>query len=75
MDVCGAGVLTHDEVFRLYKLMFGAAISDDHILSLTFLALKHPDLIHPGEITKNEFLKVSFTPECRKLLHVLKHCI
>lgn len=71
MDVCGAGVLTHDEVFRLYKLMFGAAISDDHILSLTFLALKHPDLIHPGEITKNEFLKVSFTPECRKLLHVL----
>ena len=57
-DVDKQKVLTHDGMFRIYKLMFTNAISDDHILALVFSALKHPDLAKPGEITKNEFIQV-----------------
>ena len=57
-DVDKQKVLTHDGMFRIYKLMFTNAISDDHILALVFSALKHPDLARPGEITKNEFIQV-----------------
>ena len=58
MDVYDTGVLTHDEMFRIYKLLFGGAMSDDHILDLTFRALKHPDLSKPGEISQEEFFRV-----------------
>ena len=58
VDVYDTGVLTHDEMFRIYKLLFGGAVSDDHILDLTFRALQHPDLNKPGEISQEEFFRV-----------------
>ena len=58
VDVYDTGLLTHDEMFRIYKLLFGGAISDDHILDLTFRALQHPDLNKPGEISQGEFFRV-----------------
>nr|KAG5704988.1 hypothetical protein BaRGS_022830 [Batillaria attramentaria] len=57
VDVYDTGVLTHDEMFRIYKLLFGGAVTDDHILDLTFRALRHPDLNKPGEITRDEFFR------------------
>ncbi|ESO94875.1 hypothetical protein LOTGIDRAFT_227329 [Lottia gigantea] len=53
-----SGVMTHGEVFSLYKILFGNAVSDKIILDLTFRALNHPDLDKPGEIRKDEFLKM-----------------
>ena len=58
VDVYDTGLLTHDEMFRVYKLLLGGAISDDHILDLTNRALQHPDLNKPGEISQDEFFRV-----------------
>lgn len=57
-NVYGLETFTHDEVFRIYKVLLGHVISDDHILALTFEALKHPALIKQGQITKKEFLQM-----------------
>ncbi|XP_070190304.1 uncharacterized protein [Littorina saxatilis] len=58
VDVYEMGLLTHDEMFRVYKLLFGSAITDDHILDLTYRALQHPDLNRPGEISQDEFFRM-----------------
>ncbi|GFS17734.1 calcineurin subunit B [Elysia marginata] len=57
-NVYGTETFTHDEIFRIYKVMLGHVISDDHILALTFEALKHPGLEKQGQISKNEFLQM-----------------
>ncbi|GFN93596.1 calcineurin subunit b type 1 [Plakobranchus ocellatus] len=57
-NVYGTDTFTHDEIFRLYKVLLGRVISDDHILALTFEALRHPGLEKEGQITKNEFLQM-----------------
>jgi len=57
-NIYGTGILTHDELFRIYKTIFSHAISDDHIVALTFRALNHPSLKNKGQITKPEFLKM-----------------
>ncbi|XP_041354258.1 calcium-binding protein NCS-1-like [Gigantopelta aegis] len=57
-DEYNTGVFTHDEMFRIYKILFDRALSDDHILDLTFKALRHPDLARQGQITKEEFIKM-----------------
>ncbi|KAL3881177.1 hypothetical protein ACJMK2_027634 [Sinanodonta woodiana] len=51
-------VLRHDHMFRLYKTLFGNAMSDDHILALTFHFLGNPSLANEGEITLAEFSKM-----------------
>ena len=58
-DVDKQKVLTHDGLFRIYKLLFTNAISDDHILALVFTALRHPNLAKEGEITRDEFIQVN----------------
>ncbi|KAL5010413.1 hypothetical protein ScPMuIL_012718 [Solemya velum] len=55
LDGYKTGILTHDEMFYLYKILYHSVMSDDHILALTFKALKHPKLKQQGEITKQEF--------------------
>ncbi|XP_033740557.1 calcineurin subunit B type 1-like [Pecten maximus] len=57
-NIYSGDALTHDEIFRLYKLFYSVAISDDHILALTFKALNHPDLETKGQITFQEFEKM-----------------
>jgi Ca2+-binding EF-hand superfamily protein len=57
-NIYGANVLTHDEVFRMFKTLFDAAVSDDHILALTYRALNHKALKKKGEITKEEFIQL-----------------
>ena len=57
-DVYNTGAFTHDEMFHVYKTLFDRAVSDDHILDLTYKSLRHPDLARQGEITKEEFMKV-----------------
>ena len=73
MDVYDTGLLTHDEMFRIYKLLFGGAISDDHILDLTFRALQHPDLNKAGEISQEEFFRVCW--RCFFLENALCFCL
>lgn len=65
-NVYKAKTLTHDEIFRLYKVLLGHTISDDHILSLTFEALQHPKLRNKGEIQLDEFIEVTIIKGCRK---------
>ncbi|XP_071114174.1 calcineurin subunit B-like isoform X1 [Haliotis cracherodii] len=57
-DVYKTNVFTHDEMFRIYKTLLGSTVTDDVILDLTFRALRHPDLVNEGEITKEEFVKM-----------------
>ncbi|XP_069134646.1 calcineurin subunit B-like [Argopecten irradians] len=57
-NIYSSDSLSHDELFRLYKLFYSVAISDDHILALTFKALNHPDLETKGQITFAEFEKM-----------------
>lgn len=59
LNIYSGETLSHDEIFRLYKLFYSSAISDDHILALTFKALNHNDLETKGQITFQEFEKVS----------------
>ncbi|KAL4235862.1 hypothetical protein ACF0H5_004250 [Mactra antiquata] len=69
-DVDRQKVLTHDAMFRLYKLMFHSAISDDHILGLVFSALRHPYLSRDGECTKDEFTDIITDNEIQERLSV-----
>ncbi|XP_059152378.1 uncharacterized protein LOC131938392 isoform X2 [Physella acuta] len=62
--------LTHDEIFRLYKVLLGHTISDDHILSLTFEALQHPKLRNKGEIQRDEFIEMAPDSEVEEKLSV-----
>ena len=66
-DVDEQKFLTHDGLFRIYKLLFTNAISDDHILALTFSALRHPSLAKEGQVTREEFIRVGiFEQRCEK---------
>lgn len=58
LNIYSGETLSHDEIFRLYKLFYSSAISDDHILALTFKALNHNDLETKGQITFQEFEKM-----------------
>ncbi|KAK6168911.1 hypothetical protein SNE40_020068 [Patella caerulea] len=58
LDENNVGVLKHGEMFSLYKIIFGESISDNIILDLTFRALNHTELEKPGEIRKDEFMKM-----------------
>jgi len=57
-NVYNTEVFTHDEMFRLYKVLLGHVVSDDVILALTDQALKHPSLSNPGQMTREEFLQM-----------------
>lgn len=57
-DVDKQKILTHDALFRMYKLFFHSAVSDDHILALVFSALRHPNLSHEGEVSRDEFCEM-----------------
>ena len=57
-DVDNQKILTHDAMFRIYKLFFANAISDDHIVALVFSALRHPNLAKDGEVSRAEFMEV-----------------
>ncbi|KAK3091264.1 hypothetical protein FSP39_018424 [Pinctada imbricata] len=67
-NIYGTGILKHDEVFRLYKTLYSNAISDDHILALTYRVLDSPKLAKKGEITKDEFMKLVPDHEIRQRL-------
>ncbi|XP_052088185.1 uncharacterized protein LOC127725298 isoform X1 [Mytilus californianus] len=58
LNIYGTGLLTHDEIYRMYKLLFSHTISDDHILAMTFKALNHTSLQKKGQLTKQEFFKM-----------------
>lgn len=64
-------VLTHDGMFRIYRLLFHTAVSDDHILALVYSALRHPNLAREGEVSRDEFIDVSYT-RFHKLFNL--HC-
>ena len=51
-------ILGHDAMYRMYKMMFGNVVSDDHILALTFSALRHPNLSKDDEVSREEFCDV-----------------
>ncbi|XP_076467111.1 uncharacterized protein LOC143298208 isoform X2 [Babylonia areolata] len=70
VDVYDTGVLTHDELFRVYKLLLGGAVTDDHILDLTNRALQHYDLNKAGEISRDEFFRMVPDSEIRARLTV-----
>lgn len=65
LDVDRQKILGHDAMFRLYKTMFSNAVSDDHILALTFSALRHPNLGRDDEVTRDEFADVSLSFEIK----------
>lgn len=69
-DVDKQKVLTHDALFRLYKLMFHGAVSDDHILALVYSALRHPNLSKDGEVTRDEFADMIPDVEIQERLSV-----
>ncbi|KAL8563307.1 hypothetical protein ACOMHN_028830 [Nucella lapillus] len=70
VDVYDTGILTHDEMFRVYKLLLGGAVTDDHILDLTNRALQHFNLNKPGEVTQDEFFRMIPDSEVRSRLIV-----
>lgn len=57
-NVYGSEAFTHDEIFRLYKVLLGHVVNDDFILALTDTALNNPSLRTKGEITREEFMRV-----------------
>ncbi|XP_005089332.1 uncharacterized protein LOC101858753 [Aplysia californica] len=69
-NVYGTDTFTHDEIFRLYKVLLGHVVSDDHILALTFQTLRHPSLRKQGQITKDEFFKMIPDTEMEEKLTV-----
>ncbi|XP_052811733.1 uncharacterized protein LOC128239228 [Mya arenaria] len=69
-DVDRQKVLTHDAMFRVYKLLFAGALSDDQILALVFSALRHPNLAHDDEITRDEFADMIPDNEIQERLSV-----
>lgn len=69
-DVDKQKVLTHDAMFRIYRLLFQTAISDDHILALVFSALRHPNLAKDGEISRDEFVDMIPDVEIQERLSV-----
>ncbi|KAK0056716.1 calcineurin subunit B type 2 [Biomphalaria pfeifferi] len=62
--------ISHDELYRLYKVFLGHTISDDHILALTFKALQHPSLRRQGEIHEDEFIEMAPDNEVEQRLTV-----
>ena len=58
LNIYGTELLTHDEIYRMYKMIFSHTVSDDHILAMTCKALKHPNLEKEGQITREEFYKM-----------------
>ncbi|XP_053398356.1 uncharacterized protein LOC128556726 [Mercenaria mercenaria] len=69
-DVDKQKVLTHDAMFRMYRLLFHSAISDDHILALVSSALRHPNLSKDGEVTRDEFTDMIPDVEIQERLSV-----
>lgn len=69
-DIHKQNVLTYDSMFRIFKLFFSNAISDDHILALVFSALHHPDLTNDGEVTKEEFCEMITDNEIQERMSV-----
>lgn len=57
-DVHNEGCLQHDELFKMYKSLFGAALTDDLIKKIVFKALHDTDLETPGIITPEDFTRV-----------------
>ncbi|CAL1528926.1 unnamed protein product [Lymnaea stagnalis] len=70
-NVYGTDWMTHDEIFRLYKVLLGHTVSDDHILALTFKALQHPSLKVKGQIKKFEFMQMASDSEIEQRLTVI----
>lgn len=69
-NVYNTTTFTHDEIYRIYKTLLNHVISDDHILALTFEALRHPSLQTPGKITKEEFVRLIPDAEINEKLTV-----
>ncbi|KAH3727288.1 uncharacterized protein LOC127852909 [Dreissena polymorpha] len=69
-DVDKQKILTHDAMFKIYKLLFSSAISDDHILALVFSALRHPNLSHDDEVTRDEFAEMIPDNEIQERLSI-----
>ena len=57
-DYHSTGLLKHDDLFRMYKLMFKGALNDDQILDMVFRALDSPHLTRPGMVSQEDFFKV-----------------
>jgi hypothetical protein len=58
LDVHELDFLQHDEIFRMYKMLFSSAISDDSIVDLVFKLLEREGLETNGKITYEDFSKV-----------------
>ena len=70
-NIYGTDVLKHDELYRMYKTLYSNAITDDHILALTYRALDSKFLKTKGEITKEEFVKLIPDHEIRQRLTIV----
>ncbi|ELU13260.1 hypothetical protein CAPTEDRAFT_165784 [Capitella teleta] len=57
-DVHNEGCLQYDELFKMYKSLFGMALPDDTILNLVFTALHESNLETPGMITPEDFTRM-----------------
>ncbi|XP_064628784.1 uncharacterized protein LOC135488215 [Lineus longissimus] len=57
-DVHELNYLQHDEVFRMYKMLFSGAIPDDSIVDLVFKLLEREGLETSGKITYDDFSKL-----------------
>ena len=66
LDVHKLGYLQHDEIFRMYKMLFHNAISDDLILDLVFKLLEREGLEAAGKITYDDFMKVGYRPDSNR---------
>ena len=69
-DVHNEGRLKYDELFKMYKSLFGAALNDERILDIVFRALHDTDLETPGVITPVEFNRVSTGDQPRGASHL-----
>ena len=58
LDVHDLGHIQYDEMYRLYKLLFKTALTNDQILDLTFRALEQPELSNPEDVTFEDFTQV-----------------
>ena len=58
LDVNDDGILSYDEIYRMYKMLYHSSLSDDQIAALVFVVLDREDLETPGQIRYGDFVKV-----------------
>ncbi|XP_074662486.1 calcineurin subunit B-like [Tubulanus polymorphus] len=59
LDIHNQGVLRHDEIFRMFKLIFRSALTDNQILDLVLRVLNRGDIETRGMLTYTDFNRLT----------------